>query len=94
MTDKTASVSPNLECAQRGDGGEIASRDELRTALATLTDRAEAGGVLTGDEADEYRKLTERTVSLGLESEDEPEWDSLDSNAYQQRHGGEEGDDL
>lgn len=31
---------------------------ELRAALASLTDRAEASGAITGDEADEYRQLT------------------------------------
>lgn len=35
-----------------GDG------DGLRVALANLTDRAEASQAITGDEADEYRKLT------------------------------------
>lgn len=35
-----------------------AERDQLRAALTTLTDRAEASHAITGDEADEYRKLT------------------------------------
>jgi hypothetical protein len=35
-----------------------ADREELRVALANLTDRAEASQAITGDEADEYRKLT------------------------------------
>jgi hypothetical protein len=34
-----------------------ADREELRTALANLADRAEASRAITGDEADEYRKL-------------------------------------
>jgi transcriptional regulator with XRE-family HTH domain len=35
-----------------------ADREELRVALANLTDRAEASRAITEDEADEYRKLT------------------------------------
>jgi hypothetical protein len=30
---------------------------DLRVALGALADRAEAGGVITGDEADEYREV-------------------------------------
>jgi hypothetical protein len=33
----------------------LEERDELRVMLSTLTDRAEASKVITGDEADEYR---------------------------------------
>lgn len=36
-----------------------AGLDELRAALSSLTDRAEASQAITEDEADEYRKLTE-----------------------------------
>jgi transcriptional regulator with XRE-family HTH domain len=37
-----------------------ADREELRVALANLTDRAEASQAITEDEAGEYRKLTEK----------------------------------
>jgi hypothetical protein len=35
-----------------------------------------------------------RAMAGDPEPEDEPEWDSVDSSAYQQRNGGEEEDDL
>jgi hypothetical protein len=44
---------------------------ELRARLDTLTDRAEAGGVITGDEADEYRK--EARPGGGVEPPRDPE---------------------
>jgi hypothetical protein len=46
------------QCCNGGPAANIARRvTELRACLDTLTDRAEASGAITGDEADEYRKV-------------------------------------
>ena len=45
---------------------------ELKASLSSLTDRAEAGYVLTGDEADEFRQLAATAVPVPDAAGDDP----------------------
>jgi hypothetical protein len=45
---------------------------ELKASLSSLTDRAEAGRAITGDEAEEFRKLAATAVPVPGEAGDDP----------------------
>lgn len=61
-----ASAKAAIEAAAQAELAALRVRaGELRASLDTLTDRAEAGGVITEDEAAEYRKVIGPGATLG-----------------------------